>query len=894
MDSFHLQLLDGHLVLGGEGVARLATEINKSAIPPHQKSVRNYHLRVISRDELTILSEAQKQQLVGCLPQCHRIYCAGIGKAPASHHYYLIIIWAEGQQLRKSVKLPPAHFYISLTQGTQLVEITEASIHTLCNDTFPQQPTTEFLDHLIFTLHLFHDHSTALPYCEQMLLTEAQDDTATSRGFLRLADAAFNLERYKLAMLSYARAFEQNKDMDDDRISTYCLKKLEKCSQHTEWAAILQDFELQQIPRKLTPLLLQPWSVYLKSAIEDLAPTPTLCIESRQRLYIPALPSNLACASTLDAEYYKMPRFFRWVVPFCIAAMSTPRNEEDITVLAAMGIRTVLTLTEETPLPDEWFDKKSIKNIFMPVPNYHPPSLEQMNIVISLVNDDSNLPLLVHCGGGKGRAGTVIACYLVAYGYNRPCGDREHPAMTANEAIASIRSLRPSSLETSQQEDFVRKWCSAIWKRQALFPDRPSEPPPCKLNIQGSLEQDANLFILVGLPGSGKSWISQALLARNRKGWKRISQDESGSRTTCETEIGSAPASSKTRILLDRCNAAAADRRQWLGLASNWMRNPVCVWFDYDKELCTSRAQARVDHATLPPGGRVRSAIEQMQKIFVRPELSEGFKAILIIRSFEAASELVARLSPPVAIYKFPRTSHLLDLGAATSDDVIDNIASFRETTALLELGSNVTSDQKVVITEKIDGANMGFSLSADRMQIVVQNRSHYVNTASHEQFKKLGHWVETHREELMKLLDRDPFFAQRYILYGEWMYATHSIHYTRLPDLFIAFDLFDRSTETFVDRATLQFMLTQHNSGITLVPVMLEANQVPSEAKLKQMVQQQSQFWDGRVEGVYVKWEAAGIVARRGKIVRADFIAGNEHWSKKNLQPNQLAILDP
>jgi len=54
----------------------------------------------------------------------------------------------------------------------------------------------------------------------------------------------------------------------------------------------------------------------------------------------------------------------------------------------------------------------------------------------------------------------------------------------------------------------------------------------------------------------------------------------------------------------------------------------------------------------------------------VRPTLKEGFKAIVIVRSFAASQELVRRLSPPVTIFKYPRTPHLLDLGGATSDDI--------------------------------------------------------------------------------------------------------------------------------------------------------------------------------------------------------------------------------
>jgi atypical dual specificity phosphatase len=84
--------------------------------------------------------------------------------------------------------------------------------------------------------------------------------------------------------------------------------------------------------------------------------------------------------------------------------MSTPRNKSDIAALASphLGIRHILTLTEETPLQKSWFAGIAIRNTFLPIPNSRPPSIEQMDLIMRLMEDEDNLPLLVHCGGGKG------------------------------------------------------------------------------------------------------------------------------------------------------------------------------------------------------------------------------------------------------------------------------------------------------------------------------------------------------------------------------------------------------------------------------------------------------------------------------------------------------------
>jgi atypical dual specificity phosphatase len=140
----------------------------------------------------------------------------------------------------------------------------------------------------------------------------------------------------------------------------------------------------------------------------------------------------------------------------------------------------------------------------------------------------------------------------------------------------------------------------------------------------------------------------------------------------------------------------------------------------------------------------------------------------------------------------------------------------------------------------------------------------------------------------LYKVLDRDPHFPQRYILYGEWLYATHSIAYTNLPDRFLAFDIYDRATGTFADRKTLTSILA--GTSIYMTPMLHEGDML-SGYELTKMVQGKSHFYEGRMEGAYVQIERNGLIVNRGKVVRGDFLAGNEHWSKAPLHVNGLAL---
>ena len=38
------------------------------------------------------------------------------------------------------------------------------------------------------------------------------------------------------------------------------------------------------------------------------------------------------------------------------------------------------------------------------------------------------------------------------------------------------------------------------------------------------------------------------------------------------------------------------------------------------------------------------------------------------------------------------------------------------------------------------------------------------------------------------------------YILFGEWLYARHSVHYRRLPHYFFEFDIYDKQAGAFLD----------------------------------------------------------------------------------------------
>jgi len=106
-------------------------------------------------------------------------------------------------------------------------------------------------------------------------------------------------------------------------------------------------------------------------------------------------------------------------------------------------------------------------------------------------------------------------------------------------------------------------------------------------------------------------------------------------------------------------------------------------------------------------------------------------------------------------------------------------------------------------------------------------------------------------------------------------MVCMHSIKYMRLPNRFLAFDLFDRSRRVCASRAVLEARL--EGSGIAIVPTVMRIEGrpeegagpiMPSDEELKEIVQQPSRFHDGRVEGVYAKAEKDGTFDDRASVL--------------------------
>ncbi len=227
---------------------------------------------------------------------------------------------------------------------------------------------------------------------------------------------------------------------------------------------------------------------------------------------------------------------------------------------------------------------------------------------------------------------------------------------------------------------------------------------------------------------------------------------------------------------------------------------------------------------------------------------------------------------------KYPRTPHLEGSRLQPGDE---------------DLGSTPFANIKgkhLVVEEKMDGANCGISFDDDG-RLLLQSRGHFLTGGPRErQFDLLKSWAQAHNGALFDVLGR------RYIAYGEWLYARHTVFYDSLPHFFIEFDVFDRDESVFLSAARRRVFWD--GTKVLSAPVLHEGPiaRISDLISLIGPSQLTAQSAGSRfMEGLYIKVEGGDRVVDRYKFVRAEFaqaIADSaSHWMDRPPEPNRLRV---
>lgn len=121
--------------------------------------------------------------------------------------------------------------------------------------------------------------------------------------------------------------------------------------------------------------------------------------------------------------------------------------------MAGVGATTIVCLNERRELADrypayvEWLERnRPARALWHPIPDLHAPPLEEVDGLLDELHRrlDGGEGLLLHCGAGIGRAGTIAAALLVTMG------------VSAAEAVATVAAHRPmAGPEAGAQADLL-------------------------------------------------------------------------------------------------------------------------------------------------------------------------------------------------------------------------------------------------------------------------------------------------------------------------------------------------------------------------------------------------------------------------------------------------------
>jgi hypothetical protein len=253
-----------------------------------------------------------------------------------------------------------------------------------------------------------------------------------------------------------------------------------------------------------------------------------------------------------------------------------------------------------------------------------------------------------------------------------------------------------------------------------------------------------------------------------------------------------------------------------------------------------------------------------------------------------------------VNLHKYPRTRHLEGSRLQPGDEDLAQ-APFSE-----------VAGRNLVVEEKLDGANAALSFDEEG-KLWLQSRGHFLTGGWRERhFAPFKQWAAQHSAALHDRL------GHRHVLYGEWLYAKHTIFYDALPSWFLEFDVLDRESGEWLSTPRRRALLA--GSPVEPVPVLRQGpvRRLDELTSLVGRSRYKSDHWRDRLaeigrahgldpdrlvretdpsddmEGLYLKLEEEGRVVARYKWVRASFLTtvidSGSHWLSRPIVPNGVA----
>ena len=210
---------------------------------------------------------------------------------------------------------------------------------------------------------------------------------------------------------------------------------------------------------------------------------------------------------------------------------------------------------------------------------------------------------------------------------------------------------------------------------------------------------------------------------------------------------------------------------------------------------------------------------------------------------------------------KYPRTPHLPFSPEIHSDDKVCN---------LVDLKRIIDDQLEMVILEKYDGGNTMLDNPG------VFARSHIQPTAcpTFDYIKNVHYYP-----------NRLEIAASNIQVFGENMFAIHSIEYTELTDYFYVFNILEKRSDRFMSYDSMVGWASNH--GMQTVPL-IYSGKIPSLVWLEKFLKDEMlkpSTLGGEREGFVIRlrksFNQTDFSKYVFKYVRAGHVQTDEHWSK-------------
>lgn len=138
------------------------------------------------------------------------------------------------------------------------------------------------------------------------------------------------------------------------------------------------------------------------------------------------------------------------IIPEKLSGMPQPQTE-DLSSLYARGIRAIVSLLEDRIGLDA-YKTQGFETLWVPVEDDKAPTAAQVHELVKFVDLQlsQDRPVAIHCKGGRGRTGTMLAGYLIAKG------------ASYESAMNQIEKVQPNAIRQEAQKQFLKEFAAEL------------------------------------------------------------------------------------------------------------------------------------------------------------------------------------------------------------------------------------------------------------------------------------------------------------------------------------------------------------------------------------------------------------------------------------------------